>query len=228
VTELARWRREDLDAMPREVLAPGSAVKPAVLRVAAPGGDVIVKDVGHQRALRWLGRWLLARERRALERVAGLEGVPRLLATCGRDAFATDLIPGRPLDGDAVRVAPRAFADRLTEMADALHQRGVFHLDLHQRRNILVDDRGRIHLIDFGAAVAPGPIGRALLGWAFAMADRHAPAKYLARYAPESMSAEEARAIVKHAWLRKLWIFSPPPSERARRNARDRLRQDCV
>jgi len=226
---LARWPREALDAMPRTELAPGSAIKPAVWRVTAPNGDLLVKDVAHQRwPLRWVGRWLLARERHALERIAGLPNVPQLVALCGRDAFATDFFPGRPLDGDTVRAAPREFANRLVAISEALHERGVYHLDLHQRRNILVDGSGGLHVIDFGAAYVPGPATRALFGWAFAMADGHAPAKYLARFAPEAMSRDEARSILAHGWIRKLWIFSPQPSQRARRAARERLRQDCA
>ena len=82
-------RRDDLDRLPASPLSRPSAFKPAVRLVETSGGRVVVKDARHLGpATRWLARWLLARERRVLERLSSLEQVPRLVAAIDRDAIA--------------------------------------------------------------------------------------------------------------------------------------------
>ena len=217
-------RRGDLERMPRTQLGKPSAFKPSVWRVETPGGPVVVKDTRHAgAATRWLARWLLGRERRILERLSSLDGVPHVVAVVDADAIALSLVPGTPLDEPRFRQRPRELVEQLLELTDRLHALGVFHLDLHQRKNLLLDEQGRLHLVDFGAALAPGAVGRALLGGVLASADRQAALKYLARYAPEELSEDEARAVVRQRRIRRLWPFTPH-SRRESIRARARLR----
>jgi predicted Ser/Thr protein kinase len=99
-----------------------------------------------------LARMLLARERAALERLAGLAGVPRLSGhDRGRaDELVRTHLAGAPLQS-AMRI-PRDYFDRLDELVAALHARGVCHNDLHKEPNILVGDDGRPALLDFQLA----------------------------------------------------------------------------
>jgi predicted Ser/Thr protein kinase len=201
--------RDELERLPSELLRPASGVKPSVARVETAAGPIVVKDVRPARgARRTLARWLLGRERRALERVAGLEGCPRLLGRIDRDALAMSWVAGRPLDEELFRGRPRAFVSELLALIDALHARGVYHLDLHQRRNLLVDPKGRLHVVDFGAALVPGRMLRALLGPLLRHVDRQAPYKHLAHFAPEELTVEEARAVLRQRRLRRLWPFT--------------------
>jgi hypothetical protein len=108
---------------------------------------------------RLLAVWLLRRERRALEALRGLRGVPVLLErdqpeAAGRPLRAATLvrswIPGEPL-----HAAPRLPADFFTLLAGLvaeLHRRGVCHNDLHKENNIVVGPDGRPALIDFQLA----------------------------------------------------------------------------
>jgi predicted Ser/Thr protein kinase len=221
----AQLTRSDLERSARTPLGKPSALKPSVWRVETPDGPLVVKDASTSAvAVRWLARWLLARERRILERLGGVEGVPQLEAVVDRDAFALTLLPGRPLDGETFAGRPRELIQQLTEITRQLHERGVFHLDLHQRKNLLVDEAGRLQLVDFGAAVAPGRVVRALLGPALRAADRQAAYKYLARFAPEALTEEEARAVLRQRALRRLWPFSRPGrGQREEQAARRRL-----
>jgi serine/threonine protein kinase len=215
--------RDELERLPKLPLGKRSALKPAVWRVETPSGPVVVKDAGHNGfATRWLARWLLARERSILERLGAVEGVPHLISTIGKDAIVLSLMPGRTLDRNMFRERPRAVFEQLLELTRRLHELGVFHLDLHQRKNLLLDDAGRLHLVDFGAAVAPGPIVRALFGRALRQADEQAAYKYMARFAPEGLTDDEARLVLRHRKLRRLWPFSPH-SKRESRAARGRL-----
>ncbi len=215
--------RDELDRLPRELLNRPSGIKPSVWRVEAPGGAVIVKDVGERRfPARWLARWLLARERRVLEYLEGMERVPRVVGRVGRDAILLSLLPGRPLDERSFQSRPRELVSQLQALIDALHARGVFHLDLHQRKNLLVDDEGRLQLVDFGAALVPGPLLRAFVGRLLCWIDRQSTLKFLARFAPETLTREEARAVLRYSAVRRLWPFTTHRRE-GEQAARQRL-----
>lgn len=203
--------RADLERIPRARLGKLSALKPDVWLVEVPGGHVVVKDASARRGpARLIARWLLGRERRVLERIAGVEGVPALLGRIDRDAIALSLVPGRTLDREIFRARPRELVAQLQTLIGRLHERGVFHLDLHQRKNVLVDASGRLRVIDFGAAIALGPVGRALLGPLLRPSDRQAPYKFLAQYAPDELTPDEARAVVWQRRVRRLWPFTRP------------------
>ncbi|MFN0008612.1 MAG: RIO1 family regulatory kinase/ATPase [Planctomycetota bacterium] len=223
MSPLPQLTREELDRLPRQALGKRSAFRPRVWRVETPGGPVVVKDA-HENGLgtRWLARWLIARERRILERLIEFEGVPHLVGTIRRDAIVLSYVPGQPLDAERFRANPRAIFEQILELTQRLHELGVFHLDLHQRKNLLLDDAGRVHLVDFGAAVAPGRLALALFGGALRHADRQAAFKYMARFAPEGLSEDEARSVLRYRRIRWMWPFTPH-SKRESRAARVRL-----
>lgn len=203
--------RSEYERLPRRLLSKPSRLKPAVWMVETPGGPVVVKDAGASRGIyRLIARWLIRRERRVLERLASIESVPRLLGQFDRDALVLSLVPGTTLDSNSFRARPRELVLQLNALISSLHAHGVFHLDLHQRKNLLVDEAGRLRVVDFGAAVALGPAARLLLGRPLAHSDRQAPYKYLARFAPEELTLAEARAVLWHRRLRKLWPFVRP------------------
>jgi hypothetical protein len=122
-----------------------------------PAGAVVCKFNRQQSVLglpmRWLGRALARRERRALDRLADVPGVVRFAGPVAADghvlpyAVAHDYVPGHPLrrhervDDD--------FFPRLRAALDALHLAEMAYVDLHKRENIVVGDDGRPHLVDF-------------------------------------------------------------------------------
>jgi hypothetical protein len=117
--------------------------------------------------MRWLGRLLAARETGFMERLAGIEGIPMSLGpvssggTVLRHAVSRQWIAGHALmPGE--RVDARFFP-RFRRLLAEVHARDVAHVDLHKRENILVDERGRPHLIDFQISFA-SPHGRLAAG----------------------------------------------------------------
>ncbi|TDJ67333.1 MAG: hypothetical protein E2O39_14950 [Planctomycetota bacterium] len=220
-----QWTRATFETLPHRRLSRGSRLKPAVWHVDGPAGPVLVKDTAQLPAAgRWIGRWLLNREAGLMRRLAELPEVPDVLARIDRDALVYSLVPGEPLDRERFRVDPADLTSRLREIVRRMHARGVYHLDLHQRQNILVGAGGELHLVDFGAAVALGPFGRALLGPLLAWVDGQAVLKYLARFAPECLTRDEARQVLRFRRWRKLWILAPRHSRRERDAALHRLR----
>ena len=204
--------RSEYERLPRRLLSKPSRWKPAVWRVETPEGPIVVKDArGHGVVHRLVARWLIGRERRVLERITSIDCVPRLLGQRSTGTrWCSTLVPGRTLDGNLFRARPRELVAQLSELINSLHALGVFHLDLHQRKNLLVDETGRLRVVDFGAAVALGPAARLFLGGLLTHSDRHAPYKYLARFAPEELTLDEARAVVWQRRLRRLWPFVRP------------------
>jgi hypothetical protein len=222
-----RLDRQTLDCSQRQLLSRGSPLKPAVWRVNSEGGSCIVKDVAVTPGWsRFLARWLMGRERRLLQKLHGLDGVPQILGEIDRDAFAMNLLPGAPLTGEDFAADPAGLAQCLRVRIDQVHQRGVFHLDLRQRQNILVSGPAEAHLVDFGAGLAPGPLGRMLWGRLLRWIDRQAVLKFLARHAPDELSVAEARSLLRGLRWRRFWIFSPHTDRGERANARSRIKCD--
>ena len=209
---------------PREPLGEPSSVKPAVWKVAGPDGPLVMKDVSALPVLtRWLGRYLLRRERRALERVQGLHMVPVLEGGAGRDAVVYRWLDGVRPEAAAIAAKGRLVSEELGAILAQFHERRVYHLDLHRKNNLVLRPNGELSVIDFGAALTPGPLANALFGRILAWVDHQAPLKYLARYCPDELTLEEARAVCRRHWLRRLWIFTSSSTDLEYRAARDRL-----
>jgi hypothetical protein len=98
----------------------------------------------------WIGRLLLERERRALERLDGLPGVPALGGPEQRGVLWRTWIEGEPLSRAAE--LPSDFFDQLEALVRELHARGVCHNDLHKEPNVLVGADGWPGLVDFQLA----------------------------------------------------------------------------
>ena len=150
---LALCKRDALGRV--EQLAAGERV---VARRVACGGSIP--------ASAWLARVLLRRERRALQRLAGLSGVPTLVEDralscwpsppeCGGAPRAAEVSLRSWCSGEPLHRAtslPADFFDRLDELVGELHARGVCHNDLHKEQNVMVAADGYPALIDFQLA----------------------------------------------------------------------------
>lgn len=180
-------RRHELASRTRRVLHRGRFANPDVLLVEGARGLVVVKDFAPRRW--WIrtlwGRWSLRRELRAYRALGGHPAVPRLLGRIDPHAFAVEYRPGRMLSRRVRRRLPAVFWDRLEAAIAAMHERGVVHLDLRHRSNILVDAEARPILIDFGAAQCfrSGGLGARWLLPLLARIDRSAVEKWRQRFA---------------------------------------------
>jgi hypothetical protein len=103
--------------------------------------------------MRWLGKRLADRERRTLERLAGLPNIPAPSGAVYADghrlenAVAHEYIPGHPLRKKE-EVGPHFF-QTLRETINEMHTLGIAYVDLHKRENIIVGENGCPYLIDF-------------------------------------------------------------------------------
>ena len=133
-------------------LTKGNFGKPDLYRVEVEGRFLMVKDVRKRNFfLRWtLGLWLIQKEWKIYSRLIGMKSIPQPIERIDRFAFAMEFIPGRPLlRGEAL---PPSFFSDLGQVLKDLHARGVVHLDLRHKGNILVSEEGELFLIDFNSS----------------------------------------------------------------------------
>jgi serine/threonine protein kinase len=98
------------------------------------------------------------------------------------------------------------FFVELSRAIERLHARGVAHLDLRQRRNVLIDGRGRPVLVDFAAAIVSRTGSPLRLAFPlFRAIDRGAVLKHRRLLAPSGLSERERRADRFFGALGRLW-----------------------
>jgi len=191
-------------------LVKGRAGKPDLNRVNMAGRSLMVKDVqGKNFFLRWtLGLWLIHKEWKIYSRLTGIKGIPQPVERIDRFAFAMEFIPGRPiLRGEPL---PPSFFQELERVLGDVHERGVVHMDLRHKGNILVSEKGDPYLIDFNSSFAfkkKGFLRRCLfplLRWV----DHGGLLKLKKRIAPALLTSEELAFLKGFERLRKLWIFN--------------------
>ena len=125
-----------------------------VLLVRHAGKQFVVKDFAPRA---WLlrstfGRWSIGREWRAYRALDGIDAVPRLLGLVDPLALAIEYRPGSLLSRSLAGVLPADFLGELRGAVAAMHARGVVHLDLRHRSNILATPEGHPVLIDFASS----------------------------------------------------------------------------
>lgn len=204
------FNREALHAASRRALHEARNQTKAIVSLVewppASGEAVVVKDLA-PRAL-WFrlfpGRWLLGREWKALEFLAGTPGVPLPVARVDADAFAMNWCAGEPFLRFSPGELPAGAVLELEQIVAQMHERGVTHGDLH-RDNILLDESGHVSVIDWATACVFGPrrLGLKERMWREWQAlDLRALAKIKARYAPELLRPDErGRLECGGTWL---------------------------
>ncbi len=216
VTESARAIARDRLARRLHRLSPGARVsgmlrvgsgsRPDVALAVVDGVDCVVKD--HAGCDRWFALWLgpllARREVRALERLATVEGVPRVVRVLDRRAFAMsrlDASPYRGCQGDAEFW--RQFFDAMYALVSTMHAHGVAHCDLRSPDNTLVTMVGRPAVVDFVASYTRGSQWNPWRRWVFARlceVDRSAIAKQMRTVCPELLGDDDVVAL-EEGWL---------------------------
>lgn len=194
-----------------KIFRAGASYKARVLRGRRGEELCIVKDVSCMKPVfRWMfGRRMLAREARALERLADFPGTPRLLERISRDSIAIERVMTKYkyLRSKIPPEVMPAVLDALERVVGELHARGFVHLDLRQRKNILVPTDDSVILIDFESAryLGTGFVGQKLLLPLFARIDRSAILKWRVKFTPDRVSEEDRNRVRRHLRWRKLW-----------------------
>jgi len=145
---------------------------------------------------------LLARHEAGLyERLAGVRGIPRLVARPRPDAFLREYV-----EGDTVRNTtplPRGFFASLEEVLRAVHAKGVAYVDLAKEENVLVGEDGKAWLVDFQISLSrEGPL-RPLVA-RFQREDLYHLSKMRLRRARTEATEEDHRRVASRGRLGRL------------------------
>lgn len=209
--------RENLSRYVSRRLRAGGGSRPELLLLEDEGRRAVLKDYRQSgRLMRVLaGPWLIGREARIYGILAGAAGVPRLIRRLDRCALLVEHIEGRSCADYADGELSAEFFDRLLEMVEGMHARGVVHCDIKNRANIVVASEGRPYVLDFASAFTRG---RRL--------------NVLRRLAFERFRIDDLRGVMKARLLvGQLWnerdaqfAFRRGPAERVVRAIRDGTR----
>lgn len=191
-------------------LVKGSFGKPDLYKLEMGDQAFMVKDVRRRNFfLRWtLGLWLIHKEWKIYSRLKGLKGIPKPVERIDHFAFAMEYIPGKAVGRDET-LSPSFFSE-LERVLGEVHSRGVVHLDLRHKGNILASEEGEPFLIDFNSSFSfkKGGLLRRLFFPLFRWVDYGGLLKLKERAAPSSMTPEESSCLKRFNLLRKFWIFN--------------------
>lgn len=155
LTPLAAPTRDLLEATPPHYLARGRLANADVRLVECGGKRWVVKDfrccpgwVRHT-----VGRWLIRRELKALQRLQGIPGIAENPVRVDTFALAYWYVEGRSLNEFPPGQPSAAFFMALEAAVKRMHARGIAHLDLRNRGNVLVGAAEQPVLIDFQSYV---------------------------------------------------------------------------
>lgn len=172
-----------------------------------PGEAAVLRDTRPARPwLRWLARSLAQREARALIRLAGLRGTPRLLSFDG-EQLAREWIAGQPMH-DA-RPDRAAYYREALRLLQRLHRAGVTHNDLAKETNWLVAEDDRPALVDFQLAVVHRRRGR--LFRSLAREDIRHLLKHKRSYRPQALTARQRHMLANPSPWSRAWMATGKP-----------------
>ena len=184
--------------------------KPDLYQVKVGDQTLMVKDVRERPLVfRWtLGLWLIRKEWDIYSRLIGVRGIPRPVERVDRFAFVTEYVYGRPLQrGEAL---PTTFFSDLERILNEIHARGIVHLDMRHKGNILISEQGDPYLIDFNSSIAFRKKGwlRHTVFPFLQQVDHGGMLKLKARVSPTLMTPEETASLKRFNRIRRLWIFN--------------------
>lgn len=213
-----QFSREELEAGPVELLRPSRPAKAAIRMYLGQDGPWLVKDYRLCRS--WVKRlWtrrFVARELLALQRLSDLDGVPQDVFCPDPDALAYRYVPGTVLKVTPAHEIPNGFFANLESVVQEMHRRGIVHLDLRNRRNVLLTRSGRPMLLDFQTHLDVRRLPRPVRTW-LEWIDLSGVYKQWCEQAPDSLD-DHRRALLQRV-NRLRWLWSWWPRHRRGRNA---------
>lgn len=162
------FTRQDLACSQYEVLSRGRLANADLFRIKKDGVYWVVKDFSQclLPVRKILGPLMVRRECRSLVRLQGIKGIPESPFMLDRYALCYRFIPGRTLRFVEAWSLTSDFFHALEHLVLRMHEHNIVHLDVRNRRNILVTDAGRPALIDFQSSLhlihVPKPLHRLL------------------------------------------------------------------
>jgi predicted Ser/Thr protein kinase len=176
--------------------------EPTDLSTASSLSLQIIRDTRAARPwLRGLAKHLARREAKALERLAGIDGIPRLLS------FDGAVLTRQYIDAEPMHRAKPATAEyfrRAFHLLRTIHARDVLHNDLAKESNWLATPSGLPALVDFQLSSHSRRRGKLfrLLGHD----DLRHLLKHKRSYIPDRLTARERRILATPSIVTRIWM----------------------
>lgn len=185
------------------------ALKPDIFIIESDQHYLVAKDFRNKG---WIARNLWGPLNLMYEKfiMSKLKEVARIPQVIGLEDYNCLLISH--IDGEEVKKSSHLLADDFFEqlllISDNLHARGVLHLDLGHKSNIMVDQNGMPAIIDFNNSLylPPNPFFLPLIKL-LGKVDRYSILRLKIKFRPQDASPSEKRGVERFLRLRKLWLF---------------------
>jgi len=181
------------------ILRQPTNTRPIIRLVEDRGIQGVVKDFSVNGFIyrNLIGRFLLWRESYIYQRLKGIKGVPAFYRKINGLAFVVSKAPGKNLEhlseGESLNLE---FFQELIRLIQKCHRHGVAHCDLKRSSNILIDEFGNPHIVDWAAAILEKEFFLypfTIIYKKFIDDDFKAVIKLKMRYCPQEITDEEKR-----------------------------------
>ena len=195
-----------------EVIKDKSILTPTVKLILYKGKKVIWKDYSDRPV--WVrktwGDVMVNNEFAILRRLQGIKGIPNTIRKT-HNGLLIEYIEGKFLNKFREGELPYEIIRKLENLIAEIHKRCVVHLDLAQRKNILITDNFTPYIIDFANSLYLRPavsLSRTFFGY-LRLIDKGSLLKFKNRYFPDKMTSDEKKYLKRFWAIRKWWFFSP-------------------
>lgn len=175
------------------------------VRLIERHGQSVVEKTYRDKVLpvRLLGLVLIFWERFIYSKLSGIEGIPDLVPGADRFTLLTRFMGGTNLK-DYPQAPEGAYFQSLKSLISLMHDRGVIHLDLRNRRNYGIDDEGKPYLVDFATCLYIPWNGK--MKRLFEAIDWMGFMKVKAKIRPDLMNEQEGNLSALGVKLSSLWL----------------------
>jgi len=191
------------------LIATRKSMKPDVLIAEDNGEFIVAKDFRNKV---WLARSFwgplnIMYEKFILQKLSGITGIPEFVGLEDYNCLIISYIDGDIIKKSCQNLAPDYF-DNLFDIVKKIHGRGILHLDLGHKSNVMVRENGDPAIIDFNTSIyLPlnsffSPILRLL-----SKIDTTSIMRLKVKFRSHETTFSERQQVKKFLLLRKLWIF---------------------
>lgn len=202
ISSMPEYNITDLRNHIVETYRVGAGSRPEISLIEIDGQKMIIKDFGQSDP--WfrfaVGRLLRYREERALRRLLGVKGIPRFMGRAGPHAVVMEYIEGKTAKQLKRQKFEPEFFQRLNQLINDMHARGIAHCDLRSGGNTIVDNEGQPYFVDFVGHFRRGAKWNLLYKWIFnrfCEADKVGAVRLKRRLAPELLGEDEKQVLIR-------------------------------
>ena len=153
--------------------------------------------------VRFIGMILTHWERYIYSKLQGITGIPALLPSPDRYTLLTKFMGGSNLR-EVSKTPDKSYFSALETLIREMHTRGIIHLDLRNRRNYGIDEKGNPYLVDFASSLyIPMP---AKLRSVLCLIDWMGFLKVKEKLMPSLITVEEKKLLHLGNSLSSLWF----------------------